>query len=118
MKCLTPECRSEEIYSRGLCRRCYRRLYQRVARGTARWYDLIEQGLAKKVAMVGPTTETRKAAQRIKRTKGNPMGLDSWEIKHLVVQAKQILANPEQYTEANLQKQREFLELYGNGTSS
>jgi len=46
MKCLTPECAEEKLYSRNLCRKCYRRLFQRVKSGTTTWGELIAQGLA------------------------------------------------------------------------
>lgn len=60
MKCLIAECNSEGNYSRGLCRRCYRRISKRVRRGTATWQDLMDKGLIKKSKNPGASTKKRR----------------------------------------------------------
>jgi len=68
MKCLTPDCSSETIYSRGLCNRCYTRQKKRVRRGTTTWEELINQGLAKRARIKGATSAKRRAGQLNKQT--------------------------------------------------
>ncbi len=59
-ECLTPDCHCKPI-ARGVCHRCYYRLFQRVRRGNATWGGLIELGLCKKATRYeGLTTAVRR----------------------------------------------------------
>ena len=62
MKCLISDCNSEGDYSRGLCRRCYRRISKRVRRGTTTWQDFIDKGFAQKSKNHGASTKKRREA--------------------------------------------------------
>lgn len=62
MKCLTPDCQSEKIYARGVCRRCYDRLQTRVRRGTATWSELVDQGFATKAQRRGCSSRQKQGS--------------------------------------------------------
>lgn len=112
--CLTPECKNTDILSRGLCKKCYDRLRKRVARGTARWHDLISQGLAKQAVRSGPLLEVRRDAQKHrKQTRGNPHGLTPIMWKAAIESAKKKLEHPEQLTEEDRLFQCGILSLAG-----
>jgi hypothetical protein len=114
MPCLTPECQSEDVYSRGLCRKCYDRFKKRVRRGTLKWNDLIDQGLAKRASRVGPSFEVRSAAQKVRKSRGNPRGLSDSEYKHFLSQYKRGYNKiPGDMSQEQLKKYEELLGLTG-----
>lgn len=114
MKCLTPECLAEGLYSRGLCRKCYERLKKRVVRGTLQWQDLIEQGLAKRASKAGPSYEVRSAAQKVRKSRGNPYGLSDVMWKAAIESAKSRLVNLEELTEEERLHYNGILSLAGD----
>ncbi len=117
MACLTPECNEEKIFSRGLCGKCYQRLKKRVARGTIRWHDLIEQGLARRASRSGPSSDVRRAAQpsgNSRKSRGNPYGLSPvmWQVA--IKNAREALEHPENLSEKDRQFQQGILSLAGD----
>jgi hypothetical protein len=118
MACLTPECNEEKIFSRGLCSKCYQRLKKRVARGTIRWHDLIDQGLAKRASRMGPSSDARRAAQpagNSRKSRGNPYGLSDVLWKAAIESARSKLANLEELTEEERLRYNGILSLAGDG---
>lgn len=63
MKCLTPECYIEKIFARGVCEKCYRRLFKRVRRCSTTWGELIDQGAITRATRKGASLAVRRNAQ-------------------------------------------------------
>lgn len=119
MKCLTPECIEEQIFCRGLCKRCYWRAEAKVRRGTLQWGTLVDQGVAKRVSRIGASTEARRRGQ-LSRVRGPKLGcikgcaLSPTEYKIFIMQYKRgYKVTPGDMTAEQLKQYEELLGLSG-----